>query len=48
MKILSLKGAEFEVLKQVPWEKVKVEVILLELEHAGKVQDDLYDDLDEW
>ena len=34
------------MLRQVPWEKVKVEVILLELEHAGKVQDDLYDDLD--
>ena len=35
-----IKGAEFEVLKQVPWEKVNVEVLLVELEHAGKVQHD--------
>ena len=31
------KGAEFEVLKQIPWEKVEVEVLMVELEHAGKV-----------
>ena len=32
-----IKGAEFEVLKQVPWEKVDIEVLMIELEHAGKV-----------
>ena len=31
------KGAEFEVLKHVPWEKVEVEVLMIELAHAGKV-----------
>ena len=32
-----MKGAEFEVLKQFPWEKVDIEVLMIELEHAGKV-----------
>ena len=38
--MILIKGAEFEVLKQVPWEKVNVEVLLVELEHAGKVHHD--------
>ena len=25
------------MLKQVPWEKVDIEVLMIELEHAGKV-----------
>ena len=35
--VIFFKGAEFEVLKQVPWEKVDVEVLMVELAHAGKV-----------
>lgn len=34
---LDIEGAEFEVLKVFPWDKVRVEVMLVELEHAGKV-----------
>ena len=40
MLMILIKGAEFEVLKQVPWEKVNIEVLLVELEHAGKVHHD--------
>ena len=35
--VILIKGAEFEVLKQVPWEKVDFEVLMIELAHAGKV-----------
>merc|ERR1719400_92337 len=36
--VLDIEGAEFPVLKEFPWKaKAKVEVILVELEHAGKV-----------
>ena len=35
--VIFMKGAEFEVLKQVPWEKVDFEVLMIELQHAGKV-----------
>ena len=31
------KGAEFEVLKMLPWDKVDIEVLMVELEHVGKV-----------
>lgn len=32
---LDIEGAEFEVLKTVPWRKVDIEVLLIELIHAG-------------
>ena len=32
---LDIEGAEFEVLKSVPWDKVDIEVLLIELIHAG-------------
>lgn len=35
--VLDIEGAEFQVLKEFPWSLAKVEVILVELEHAGKV-----------
>ena len=35
--VLDIEGAEFEVLKHVPWESVDIEVLLLELEFAGMV-----------
>ena len=31
------KGAEYEVLKMLPWDKVDIEVLMVELEHVGKV-----------
>ena len=31
------KGAEYEVLKVLPWDKVDIEVLMVELEHVGKV-----------
>ena len=34
---LDIEGAEFEVLKTVPWDKVDIEVLLIELIHAGSV-----------
>ena len=41
--VIFFKGAEFEVLKQVPWEKVDVEVLMVELAHAGKVPVNAHD-----
>jgi len=35
--VLDIEGAEYQVLKEFPWSLAKVEVILVELEHAGKV-----------
>ena len=32
---LDIEGAEFGVLKTVPWDKVDIEVLLIELIHAG-------------
>ena len=32
---LDIEGVEFDVLKTVPWEKVDIEVLLIELIHAG-------------
>ena len=34
---LDIEGAEFEVLKTIPWDKVDIEVMLIELEHAGEL-----------
>ena len=34
---LDIEGAEFEVLKTVPWDKVDIEVLLIELIHAGSL-----------
>lgn len=34
---LDIEGAEFEVLKTIPWDKVDIEVIVAELLHAGEV-----------
>jgi len=34
---LDIEGAEFLVLKSIPWDKVDIEVLVIELEHAGKV-----------
>ena len=34
------------MLKQVPWEKVDVEVLMIELAHAGKVVNVYNDDYD--
>lgn len=34
---LDIEGAEFLVLQSIPWEKVDIEVMGIELEHAGKV-----------
>ena len=31
------KTVTFQVLRALPWDKVEIEVILVELEHAGKV-----------
>ena len=33
---LDIEGVEFDVLKTVPWEKVDIEVLLIELIHAGR------------
>jgi len=35
--ILDIEGAEFEVLKTIPWKAVDIEVLIVELEHSGKV-----------
>ena len=32
---LDIEGAEYEVLKTVPWDNVDIEVLLIELIHAG-------------
>ena len=32
---LDIEGAEFGVLKTLPWDKVDIEVLLIELIHAG-------------
>ena len=33
---MDIEGVEFDVLKTVPWEKVDIEVLLIELIHAGR------------
>ena len=35
---LDIEGAEFEVFKTIPWDKVDIEVIVTELVHAGEVR----------
>jgi len=35
--VLDIEGAEFEVLKALPWDRMDIEVLMVELEHAGKV-----------
>ena len=34
---LDIEGAEFQVFKTIPWDKVDIEVIVAELLHAGEV-----------
>ena len=34
---LDIEGAEFQVFKTIPWDKVDIEVIVTELLHAGEV-----------
>merc|ERR1719411_1888421 len=34
---LDIEGAEFQVLQTIPWDKVDIEVISLETNHAGEV-----------
>ena len=34
---LDIEGGEFGVLKTVPWDKVDIEVLLIELIHAGSL-----------
>ena len=34
---LDIEGAEFEVFRSLPWDKVDIEVILTELVHAGEL-----------
>ena len=34
---LDIEGAEFEVFRSLPWDKVDIEVIITELVHAGEV-----------
>jgi hypothetical protein len=36
---LDIEGAEFQVLKTVPWDKVDIKVILAEVDHLGEVFD---------
>ena len=49
--VLDIEGAEFEVLKHVPWDSVDIEVMMIELEHAGKLfpgsREDVLDYLDD-
>ena len=49
--VLDIEGAEFEVLKHVPWDSVEIEVMLIETDHAGKVfpgsREDIIDYLDD-
>ena len=35
---LDIEGAEFEVFRSLPWDKMDIEVILTELVHAGQVR----------
>ena len=34
---LDIEGAEFDVFRSLPWDKVDIEVIVTELVHAGEV-----------
>ena len=34
---LDIEGAEFPVLKTLPWDKVDIKVLLVEIDHLGKV-----------
>ena len=42
---LDVEGAEFKVLKTVPWDKVDIEVLLIELIHAGSNFEGSRDDI---
>jgi len=35
--VLDIEGAEYQVLKEFPWSLSKIEVLIVELEHAGRV-----------
>ena len=45
---LDIEGAEFGVLKTVPWDKVDIEVLLIELIHAGHVNQGSREDVHEF
>ena len=45
---LDIEGAEFEVFKTLPWDKVDIEVILVELSHAGKLFEGTREDVHEY
>jgi hypothetical protein len=34
---LDIEGAEFRVLQTLPWDKVDIRVILVEVDHLGKI-----------
>lgn len=36
---LDIEGVEFQVLKTIPWEKVDIEVLTVEMNHAGELSD---------
>ena len=33
---LDIEGAEFEVFKTIPWDKVRIELIMIEVNHSNK------------
>ena len=43
---LDIEGAELPVLKTIPWEKVKIRALLIEVNHMGKIFDGNIGDLE--
>ena len=44
---LDIEGAEIPVLKTIPWNKIDIKVVIIEVNHLGKIFEDTNDDLDQ-
>jgi len=42
---LDVEGAEFPILKTIPWRKVDIKVVQIEVNHLGKIFDGDYQQL---
>ncbi len=44
---LDIEGAEIQVLRTLPWDKVDIQAILVEVDHIGEIFDGSRKDLDD-
>jgi hypothetical protein len=45
---LDVEGAEFRILQSIPWDKVNIRVLLIEVEHVGELFEGSLKDLEDF